>query len=109
MGTEVGGVLSGSNVGGATLRGDSSVSVSMGSLKGSDSRIVNNEEDEEIDESLDYDSVSEDAEEEGHIVEDEDLSTRDEGLAAGVEGPGTDDQRHGMMMRVMVYTTRVIV
>ncbi|GKE70096.1 hypothetical protein Tco_1528168, partial [Tanacetum coccineum] len=51
---------------------------------------------EEKEESLDFDSVSEDAKDEGPTVEDEDLVAGDEGLAAGVEGPGTDDESHGL-------------
>ncbi|GKA89672.1 hypothetical protein Tco_0811484 [Tanacetum coccineum] len=59
--------------------------------------------DEEIEESLDSDSVSKDAEDEGPTVEDEDPATRDEGLAAGDEGPGmgvesrsSDDESRGL-------------
>ncbi|GJV29928.1 hypothetical protein Tco_1386376 [Tanacetum coccineum] len=47
-------------------------------------------EDEEIEESLDSDSVSEDAEEEGPTAEDEDPAMWDEGLAAGDEVPESD-------------------
>ncbi|GJZ60277.1 hypothetical protein Tco_0616093 [Tanacetum coccineum] len=43
------------------------------------------EEDEEIEESLDSDRVSEDAEDEGPIAEDEGLAAGDEGLGMGVE------------------------
>ncbi|GKE41784.1 hypothetical protein Tco_1469068 [Tanacetum coccineum] len=46
------------------------------------SKEDDDEEDEEIEESLDSDSLSEDAE--------------DEGLAAGVKGPGMEDESHGM-------------
>ncbi|GKA91461.1 hypothetical protein Tco_0813331 [Tanacetum coccineum] len=46
------------------------------------------EEDKEMEESLDSDSVSEDAEDEGPTTEDEDPTAGDEGLAAGDEGPG---------------------
>ncbi|GJW59899.1 hypothetical protein Tco_0109234 [Tanacetum coccineum] len=46
------------------------------------------EEDEEMEESSDSDSVSEDAEDEGPIAEDKDLAAGDEGLAAGDDGPG---------------------
>ncbi|GJW19271.1 reverse transcriptase domain-containing protein [Tanacetum coccineum] len=59
-------------------------------------------EDEEIEESMDSDSVSEDAKDEDPIVEDEDPAAEDEGLTTGVEGPdmhdegyGLDDERHG--------------
>ncbi|GKD45861.1 hypothetical protein Tco_1270506, partial [Tanacetum coccineum] len=51
------------------------------------------EEDEEIEESLDFDSMSED---EGPTAEDEDPATGDEGLAAGVEDPRTDNESHGL-------------
>ncbi|GJS21246.1 hypothetical protein Tco_0449878 [Tanacetum coccineum] len=60
-------------------------------------------EDEDIEDSLDSDSVSEDAEDEGPTVKDEDPAARDKGLAVGVEGPGMDhkiygldDESHGM-------------
>ncbi|GJV46692.1 hypothetical protein Tco_1431228 [Tanacetum coccineum] len=46
----------------------------------------NEEEDKEIEESLYSNSMSEDAEEEGHTTEDEDPVVGDEGLAAGDEG-----------------------
>ncbi|GJW28240.1 hypothetical protein Tco_0045115 [Tanacetum coccineum] len=46
------------------------------------------EEDEEIEESLDSNSVSEDAEDEGHTTKDEDPTAGDEGLGAGDEGLG---------------------
>ncbi|GKE87429.1 hypothetical protein Tco_1564904 [Tanacetum coccineum] len=45
------------------------------------------EDDEEIEESLDFDSESADAEDKGPTVEDRGLITGDEGLAAGDEGP----------------------
>ncbi|GJW47549.1 hypothetical protein Tco_0079195 [Tanacetum coccineum] len=61
------------------------------------------EEDEEIEESLDYDSMSEDAEDEGPTAKDEDPATGDEGLAAedeglglGVESCGSDDESRGL-------------
>ncbi|GJR07046.1 hypothetical protein Tco_0530030, partial [Tanacetum coccineum] len=54
------------------------------------------EKDEEIEESLDSDSLSEDAEDEGPTTEDEDPVVGDEGLAAEVEGPGTDDESYGL-------------
>ncbi|GKB99320.1 hypothetical protein Tco_0985457 [Tanacetum coccineum] len=53
-------------------------------------------EDEEIEESMDSDSVSEDAEDEGPTVEDEDPAAEDKGLIAGVEGPGMDDEGYGL-------------
>ncbi|GJZ54452.1 retrovirus-related pol polyprotein from transposon TNT 1-94 [Tanacetum coccineum] len=46
------------------------------------------EEDKEIEESSDSDSGSENAEDEGPTVEDEDPAAREEGLVAGDEGPG---------------------
>ncbi|GKE68123.1 hypothetical protein Tco_1526195, partial [Tanacetum coccineum] len=55
-----------------------------------------NEEDEEIEESLHSDSVSEDAKDEGPTAEDEGPAVGDEGLAARVEGPGTDDESYGL-------------
>ncbi|GJZ04118.1 hypothetical protein Tco_0537393 [Tanacetum coccineum] len=58
--------------------------------------VEDSEEDKEIEESLDSDSMSEDAEDEGPTAEGEDPATGDEGLAAGVEGPGTDDESHGL-------------
>ncbi|GJV26344.1 hypothetical protein Tco_1379039 [Tanacetum coccineum] len=54
------------------------------------------EEDEEIEESLNSDSVSEDAEDEGPTAEDEDPTAVDEGLAAGDEGPGMGIESHGL-------------
>ncbi|GKD19328.1 hypothetical protein Tco_1208486, partial [Tanacetum coccineum] len=68
-----------------------------------DSEEDDGEEDKEIEESLDFDSVSEDAEDEGPTAEDEDLAARDEDLAARDEGPGigvesysSDDESHGL-------------
>ncbi|GJU34070.1 hypothetical protein Tco_1182424 [Tanacetum coccineum] len=52
------------------------------------------EEDGEIEESMDSDSMSEDAKDEGPTVEDEDPAAEDEGLTAGVEGP--DDEGHSV-------------
>ncbi|GKE17258.1 hypothetical protein Tco_1424835 [Tanacetum coccineum] len=54
------------------------------------------EEDEEIEESMDSDSVSEDTEDEGPIAEDEDPAAEDEGLTAGVESPGMDDEGYDL-------------
>ncbi|GJX87039.1 hypothetical protein Tco_0337813 [Tanacetum coccineum] len=54
------------------------------------------EEDEEIEESIDSDSVSEDAEDEGSTAEDEDPAAEDEGLTAGVEAPGMHDEGYGL-------------
>ncbi|GJV18933.1 hypothetical protein Tco_1367953 [Tanacetum coccineum] len=53
------------------------------------------EEEKEIEESMDSDSMSEDAEDEGPTAEDEDHAAEDEGLIAGVEGPGMDDKGYG--------------
>ncbi|GJZ31901.1 hypothetical protein Tco_0576948 [Tanacetum coccineum] len=54
------------------------------------SRVVEDDEDEdeEIEESLDSDSESEDTEDEGPTAEDEDPNVWDDGLAAGDEGSG---------------------
>ncbi|GKD95203.1 hypothetical protein Tco_1375040, partial [Tanacetum coccineum] len=54
------------------------------------------EEDEEIEESMDSDSVSEDAEDEGPTAEDEDPTTEDAGLTEGVVGPDMDDKSYGL-------------
>ncbi|GKE25308.1 hypothetical protein Tco_1436820 [Tanacetum coccineum] len=54
------------------------------------------EEDEEIEESMDSDSMSEDTEDEGPTAEDEDPATEDEGLTAGVEGPSMYDKGYGL-------------
>ncbi|GKD91330.1 hypothetical protein Tco_1366837, partial [Tanacetum coccineum] len=61
-----------------------------------DSEEDDDEDDEKIEESLDSDSVSEDAEDEGSTAEDEDPAAGDKGLAAGIEGPGTDDESYGL-------------
>ncbi|GJZ51543.1 hypothetical protein Tco_0606058 [Tanacetum coccineum] len=50
--------------------------------------------DEEIEESMDSDSVSEDAEDEGPTTEDKDPAAEDEGLTTGVKGP--DDEGHSV-------------
>ncbi|GJR08111.1 hypothetical protein Tco_0790763 [Tanacetum coccineum] len=65
--------------------------------RGTSELVDDSEEDEveEIEESLDSDSVSEDAEDEGPTAEDEDPTTGDEGLTAGVEDPSTDDEKEG--------------
>nr|GEZ38685.1 hypothetical protein [Tanacetum cinerariifolium] len=55
---------------------------------------TDNEEDEEVEESLDFDSKSEGAEDEGPTAEDEDPATGDEGLAEGVEEPGVNDESY---------------
>ncbi|GKC93005.1 hypothetical protein Tco_1158447, partial [Tanacetum coccineum] len=62
--------------------------------RGTSELVEGSEEDEEIEESLDSDSVGEDAEEEGSTIEDEDPAAGDEGLAARVEGPGMDDESY---------------
>ncbi|GJT99851.1 hypothetical protein Tco_1110190 [Tanacetum coccineum] len=56
-----------------------------------DSGEHDDEEDEEIEESMDSDSVSKDAEDEGPTAEDEDPAAEDEGHTAGVEGPESDE------------------
>ncbi|GJZ35768.1 hypothetical protein Tco_0581585 [Tanacetum coccineum] len=61
-----------------------------------DSKEDDDEEDKEIEESLDSDSVSEDSKDEGSTVKDEDPAAGDEGLAARVEGPYTDDESYGL-------------
>ncbi|GJZ31705.1 hypothetical protein Tco_0576752 [Tanacetum coccineum] len=64
------------------------------------------EEDEEIEESMDSDSVSEDAEDEGLITEDEDPAAEDEGLTTGIEGPGMDDEGYGLDDEIVSSNTR---
>ncbi|GJZ57098.1 hypothetical protein Tco_0612592 [Tanacetum coccineum] len=54
------------------------------------------DDDEEIEASMDSDSVSEDAEDEGPTTKDEDPATGDEGLTAGVKGPGMDDESYDL-------------
>ncbi|GKA32006.1 hypothetical protein Tco_0718373, partial [Tanacetum coccineum] len=61
------------------------------------------EEDEETEERLDFDSVSEDADDEDPTTKDEDPATGYKGLAAGDKGPGmgvesrsSDDETHGL-------------
>ncbi|GKE61236.1 hypothetical protein Tco_1511603, partial [Tanacetum coccineum] len=54
------------------------------------------EEDEEIAESMDSDSVSEDAEDKGPTAEDEDPAVEDEGLTAAVKGPDMDDEDYDL-------------
>ncbi|GJY80677.1 hypothetical protein Tco_0493428 [Tanacetum coccineum] len=54
------------------------------------------DDDEEIDKSMDFDSVSDDAKDEGPIAEDEDPAADEEGLTTGVEGPGMDDKGYGL-------------
>ncbi|GKC38387.1 hypothetical protein Tco_1050771 [Tanacetum coccineum] len=61
-----------------------------------DSEEDDEEEDKEIEESLDSDSVSEDAEDEGPTAEDEDPAAGDEGLTTRAEDPGTNDKSHGL-------------
>ncbi|GJS92947.1 hypothetical protein Tco_0799915 [Tanacetum coccineum] len=58
-----------------------------------DSKEDDDEEDKEIEESIDSDSKSKDAEDEGPTAEDEDPTARDEGLAAGDEGPNMGSSR----------------
>ncbi|GJV25391.1 hypothetical protein Tco_1378086 [Tanacetum coccineum] len=61
-----------------------------------DSEEDDDDKDEEIKESMDSDSVSEDAEDEGPTAEDEDPAARDEDLTAEVEGLGMDDESYGL-------------
>ncbi|GKA45458.1 hypothetical protein Tco_0738254 [Tanacetum coccineum] len=62
------------------------------------SELVENddEEDKEIKESLNSDSVSEDAEDEGPTAEDEDPAAGDKGPGMGVESHGLDDESRGL-------------
>nr|GEW08010.1 hypothetical protein [Tanacetum cinerariifolium] len=69
----------------------------------SDLAFRKSKKDEEVEEILDSDSKSEDAEDEGPTVKDEDPTTGDEGLAARDEGPGVgvesrslDDESRGL-------------
>nr|GEW47025.1 hypothetical protein [Tanacetum cinerariifolium] len=57
---------------------------------------TDSEEDKEVEVSLDFDSVREDAKDEGATAEDKDLATVDEGLAAGDEGTGIGVESHGL-------------
>ncbi|GKA96063.1 hypothetical protein Tco_0818158 [Tanacetum coccineum] len=54
------------------------------------------DEDKEIEESMNSDSVSGDAEDEGPTAKDEDPATKDEGLTTRVKGLGTDDVGYGL-------------
>nr|GEZ95827.1 hypothetical protein [Tanacetum cinerariifolium] len=62
----------------------------------SDLAFRKSEEDEEVEESLDFGSESENAKDDGPTTEDEDPAAEDEGLAAGVEGPSMDDESYGL-------------
>ncbi|GJX42684.1 hypothetical protein Tco_0257674 [Tanacetum coccineum] len=68
-----------------------------------DDKKDDDEEDEEIEESLDFDNVSEDTKDKGPTTEDEDPAAGDKGLAAGdkglgmgVESYGSDDESRGL-------------
>ncbi|GJT36347.1 hypothetical protein Tco_0926766 [Tanacetum coccineum] len=61
-----------------------------------DSEEGDDAKDEEIEESMDSDNVSEDAEDEGPIAKDEDPAVGDEGLTARVKGPGMDDESYDL-------------
>ncbi|GJW62670.1 hypothetical protein Tco_0112005 [Tanacetum coccineum] len=61
-----------------------------------DSEEDDDEEDEEIKESIDSDSVSENAGDEGPTAEDEDPAAGDKGLTVKVEGLGMDDESYGL-------------
>ncbi|GKF03883.1 hypothetical protein Tco_0034551, partial [Tanacetum coccineum] len=54
------------------------------------------DEDKEIEESMNSDSVSGDAEDEGPTAKDEDPAAKDEGLTTRVKGLGTDDVGYGL-------------
>ncbi|GKD48863.1 hypothetical protein Tco_1277839, partial [Tanacetum coccineum] len=54
------------------------------------------DDDKEIEESLDSNSVSEDTKDEGPTVEDEDPATEDEGLAIGSRAPGHSVESNGL-------------
>nr|GEY17308.1 hypothetical protein [Tanacetum cinerariifolium] len=54
------------------------------------------EEDEEVEESSNVDSKSEDVEYKGPTADDEDPAAKDEGLAAGVKGLSVDDKSYGL-------------
>ncbi|GKE76681.1 hypothetical protein Tco_1542801, partial [Tanacetum coccineum] len=60
--------------------------------QGTSELVEDDEEDEEIEESLDSNSVSKDTEDEGPTAEDEDHAAGDEGLAAGDEGLGEEEE-----------------
>ncbi|GKC31565.1 hypothetical protein Tco_1038859 [Tanacetum coccineum] len=66
--------------------------------RGTSKLVEDSEEDDEkeIEESLDSDSLSKDTEDECLTAEDEDPTTEDQGLAAGVEGPGRDNESYGL-------------
>ncbi|GKF50232.1 hypothetical protein Tco_0146699, partial [Tanacetum coccineum] len=64
--------------------------------RGTSELVEDSEEDGEIEESLDSDSVGEDAKDEGSTIEDEDPAVGDEGLAARVKGPGMDDKSYDL-------------
>ncbi|GKD43679.1 hypothetical protein Tco_1268324 [Tanacetum coccineum] len=64
--------------------------------RGTSELVEDIKEDEEIEESLDSDSVGKDAKDEVSTAEDEDPAAGDEGLAARVEGPGMDDKNYGL-------------
>ncbi|GKA05082.1 hypothetical protein Tco_0684202 [Tanacetum coccineum] len=61
-----------------------------------DSEEDDDKEDKEIEESMDSDTISEDAEDEGPTVEDEDPAVEDEGLITVVNGLGMDDEGYGL-------------
>ncbi|GKE65235.1 hypothetical protein Tco_1519396, partial [Tanacetum coccineum] len=63
---------------------------------GTSELVEDSEEDKEIEESMDSNSVSEDTKDEGPTAEDEDPATEDEGLTARVKGPGMDDEGYGL-------------
>ncbi|GKA01339.1 hypothetical protein Tco_0674004 [Tanacetum coccineum] len=64
--------------------------------RGTSELVEDSEEDQEIEESLDSNSVGEDLKDEGSTAEDEDPAAGDEDLTAGVEGPGMDNESYGL-------------
>ncbi|GKG21659.1 hypothetical protein Tco_0384254, partial [Tanacetum coccineum] len=64
--------------------------------RGTSELVEDNEEDRDIKEILDSDSVSRDTEDEGPTIEDEDPAAGDGGLAMRVDGLGTDDESYSL-------------
>ncbi|GKE60340.1 hypothetical protein Tco_1510707 [Tanacetum coccineum] len=75
--------------------------------QGTSELVEDDEEDEEIEKSLDSNNVSEDAEDEGPIVEDEDPAAGDEGLAAGDEGLEVEAVPEGQQRTISVVRIAV--
>ncbi|GKA45928.1 hypothetical protein Tco_0738724 [Tanacetum coccineum] len=73
-----------------------------------DAKEDDDQEDEEIEKSLDSDSVTEDAEDEGPTAEDEDPAAGDEGLPAGDEGLEEEEAvAEGQQQAVLIVETAV--